>query len=259
METRSCFIVIEDDGFICSEYREKTKSRDNLYLIDTTGNAKDGLKMVLEYDPDAVVLDIELNDGEGTGITFLEDLKAACPGRKPLILVVTNITSSFLHNLIRAKGGDMIITKTKSDYNIDFVLDTLESLASRTAIENNRRMAATQAIAKAEFEKKRKNRIINEMELLGVKPNVKGFKYLCDAIELYCDGQTDKLAQIIADKYRVSADSADKAMRHAIITAWNRDKENFMNRYSGYIDKELGLPHLMSLIAHYAEKIQKDV
>lgn len=257
MDRRS-FIVIEDEAYICKEYREKAKERENLYLIDTTDSADKGIQLVHEYTPDAVILDIELNSGHGSGFSFLEGLKATCAEKKPLILVVTNITSTVVHTRIRELGGDLIMTKNKPDYNIDSVLDILEALASPTAIDNARRTEAAQALAKAEYKKKRKIRIINEMELIGVKPNVKGFKYLCDAIELYCDGQTDKLAQSIANTYHVTADSADKAMRHAITTAWNRDQENFLNRYTAYIDKEQGLPLLMEFIGFFALKVQKE-
>lgn len=258
MEYRKSFIVIEDEDYICEEYREKVKKRKNLYLIDTTDSASEGVRLVKEYSPDAVVLDIELNNGSGSGISFLEDLKTTCPGKKPLIIVATNITSYMLHSRIRELGGDLVITKTKPDYDIDSVLELLEVLASSASLDNSRRTEAAQAIAKAEQKKKQKDRITKEMELIGVKPNVKGFKYLCDAIELYCNGQTDKLAQSVANTYHVTADSVDKAMRHAITTAWNRDQENFLNRYTAYIGKEQGLPLLMEFIGFFALKVQKE-
>lgn len=258
MESRRSFIVIEDENYICEQYREKVREREGLYLINTTNSAEEGIKLVQEYTPDAVILDIELNSGGGSGFSFLEALKATCSGKKPLILVVTNVISTVIHTRIRELGGDLIMTKNKPDYNIDSVLDMLEVLASSTAIANSRQVEQAQAIAKAEQLKKRKDRIINEMELIGIKSNAKGFKYLCDAIELYCDGHTDKLPQLIAKKYHVSSDSVDKAMRHAISAAWDRDRDNFLNRYTGFIGKDQGLPLLMGFISFYAIKVGKE-
>lgn len=259
METRTSFIVVEDEDYICEEYRTKAKKREGLFLLETTKDALEAIKLVCEYTPDAVVLDIELNTGTGSGIDFLKGLKAIGNDKKPLILVVTNITSSMTHHRVHALGGDLIITKNKPDYSVDFVLDTLESLASPASINNSRQTEAAKAIAKAEYAKKRKTRIITELELVGVKPNLKGFPYLCDAIGLYCDNQTENTSKIIADKYGVTPDSVEKAMRHAISSAWHRDRDIFLERYTGYVDPDSGLPLMLEFISHYALKINTEL
>lgn len=259
MEIRKSFIVVEDEEPICEEYRTKAKERKSLFLLDTTNDSLNAVKLVCEYTPDAVVLDIELNKGSGTGIEFLENLKAVEADKKPLILVVTNITSTMVHHRIHELGGDLIITKDKPDYSVDFVLNTLESLASPASINNSRQAEAAKAIAKAEYTKKRKNRIAAELELIGIRPNLKGFTYLCDAIELTCDGHPDSVSRIIAEEYNVTADSADKAMRNAITSAWNRDRDNFLMRYTAYINKERGLPTMMEFISYYARKVDKEL
>lgn len=259
MEIRKSFIVIEDEEYICEEYRNKAKEREGLFLLDTTNDALQGVKLVCEYTPDAVVLDIELNKGGGSGFDFLEGLKSISIDRKPLILVATNIISSMVHHRIHDMGGDLIITKDKPDYSVDFVLNTLESLVSPAAINNTRQAEAAKAIAKAEYAKKRTDRIITELELVGIRSNLKGFTYLCDAIELYCDNETENTGKIIAERYGVTPDSVEKAMRHAIVSAWNRDRDNFLERYTSYISKDRGLPSSMEFVSYYARKINREL
>lgn len=259
METRKSFIVVEDEQSICEEYRAKARERESLYLLETTNDALNAVKLVNELTPNAVILDIELNKGHGSGIDFLEGLKAIGTDRKPLILVVTNITSPLTHHRIHALDGDLIITKDKPDYSVDYVLNTLESLASSASINSNRQTEAAKAIAKAEYAKKRKDRIISELELIGIRSHLKGFTYLIEAIEMTCDESEENISRSIGDKYGKSADSVDKAMRNAIIGAWNKDRDNFLERYTAYINKDRGLPSLMEFISFYVRKINREL
>ena len=259
METRISFIVVEDEISICEEYRTEANDREGLFLLETTNDALDAVKLVNDLVPDAVILDIELNKGHGSGIDFLEGIKAIGNDKKPLILVVTNITSPLTHHRIHALGGDLIITKDKPDYSVNYVLNTLESLASTASINSNRQVEAAKAIAKAEYTKKRRDRIITELELIGIRSHLKGFTYLIEAIEMTCDENTDNVSRSIGDKYGKSADSVDKAMRNAIISAWNKDRDNFLERYTAYISKDRGLPSLMEFIGYYVRKINREL
>lgn len=260
MEMKKCFIVVDDENYIRKQYQTEVADFSDLYLIDTTANAEEAVKLVRDYTPDAVILDIELNDGSGSGISFLEDLKNLSPDTKPLILVVTNITSSLIHERIHELGGDFIITKNKPDYSVAGVLSTLSSLISTSAITHNRQTEASKAIAQAEYATRRKDMIVKELDLLGFKPSLKGTQYLRDAIELNLDTRVNNVNEVLAKKYAVTADSVDKAMRHAINTTWQTAQvKTLLAHYTAYVDPKRGTPTATEFIFHYVDKIKRSL
>ena len=47
--------------------------------------------------PDAIILDIELNNGEGSGLQVLEQIKELDLDIKPVIVITTNISSKTVY------------------------------------------------------------------------------------------------------------------------------------------------------------------
>ncbi len=72
------------------------------------------------------------------------------------------------------------------------------------------------------------SKIIDYLEELSIRPSVKGYRYLLRAIELvyldndYLNNITKKLYPTIAEDFNTNAQCVDRAMRHAISTAWQR-------------------------------------
>lgn len=256
---KKSFIVVEDEEYICKQYRSQVKDHENLYLIDTTNNAPDALKMVMDFTPDAVVLDIELNQGNGDGFSFLDDLREICVGKKPLILVVTNLISSYIHNRIHEKGGDYIITKSKPDYSVELVLNTIDSLVSVTSLDKSRQAELAKVMAKQEYSLRLKKKIAIEMDTVGMKPSLKGARYIKEAIEINVEERGDNTKALLAEKYSVTADSIEKAMRHAIEVTWKNDPEILLFHYTAPIDPKRGAPSPTEFIYYYVDKIKREL
>ena len=259
METKKTFIVVEDEDYICDQYRLQVEDHDNLYLIGTTNNAPDAVGMVKEFTPDAVVLDIELNQGNGDGFSFLDDVRESCIGKKPLIIVVTNLVSSLIHSRIHEKGGDYIITKSKPDYSIELVLNTIDSLVSVDSLDKSRQAELAKTIAKQEYAMRLKKKISVEMEKLGMKPSLKGAGYLKEAIEMNVEKRRENTKAELAKKYSVTADSVEKAMRHAIESTWNNDPEILLFHYTAPIDPKRGSPSPAEFVFHYVDIIKREL
>nr|WP_316621236.1 sporulation initiation factor Spo0A C-terminal domain-containing protein [uncultured Ruminococcus sp.] len=259
MEMKKTFIVVEDEEYICDQYRLQVEDHENLYLIGTTNNAPDAVDMVKEYTPDAVVLDIELNQGNGDGFTFLDDIKETCVGKKPLIIVVTNLISSLIHSRIHEKGGDYIITKSKPDYSVEMVLNTIDSLVSVDSLDKSRQAELAKIMAKQEYSMRLKKKIAVEMEKLGMKPSLKGARYLKDAIEMNVEKRRDNTKAELSEKYSVTADSIEKAMRHAIEVTWNNDPAILLFHYTSPIDPKRGSPSPSEFVFHYVDKIKREL
>ena len=260
MEMKKSFIVVEDEEYICEQYRSQVKEHKNLYLIDTTNNAPDALKLVMDYTPDAVVLDIELNQGgNGDGFSFLDALNETCTGKRPLIVVVTNLISSYIHNRIHEKGGDYIITKSKPDYSVKLVLNTIDSLVSVSSLDKSRQAELAKVMAKQEYSMRLQKKIAIEMDTIGMKPSLKGARYIKEAIEMNAEERRDNTKALLAEKYSVTADSIEKAMRHAIEVTWKNDPEILLLYYTAPIDPKRGSPSPTEFIYYYVDKIKREL
>lgn len=74
---------------------------------------------------------------------------------------------------------------------------------------------------------------------LGMKPNLKGFNYLKEAVYLHSDIiYTNKrfthIYAVIAEKYGVSASSVERAVRISIESAWLGDNLNLSHDLFGF-------------------------
>lgn len=66
-------LLVEDDEIECAIYKEIIKNKEDIKLVDSTNSSKEAIKYVKNYKPDAVILDLELTNGEGSGFEFIED------------------------------------------------------------------------------------------------------------------------------------------------------------------------------------------
>ncbi|MBQ3265294.1 MAG: response regulator [Ruminococcus sp.] len=259
MEMKKSFIVVEDEEYICKQYRSQVKEHENLYLIDTTNNAPDAVKLVREFSPDAVVLDIELNQGNGDGFSFLDAVRETCVENKPLIIVVTNLISSYIHKRIHEKGGDYIITKSKPDYSVKLVLNTIDTLVAASSLDKSRQAELAKVMAKQEYAMRLKKKIAAEMNLIGMKPSLKGTGYIKDAIEMNVEKRRNNTKELLAEKYSVTADSVEKAMRHAIEVTWKNDPDILFLYYKAPIDLRRGAPSPTEFVFYYVDKIKREL
>ena len=100
---------------------------------------------------------------------------------------------------------------------------------------------------------------------IGISPNLKGYIYLKSAIKdvirnhflLY--GLTKKLYPMIAQDYDANGMTVERAMRHAIESAWNRGREEYIKSVFG-VRSYVGIekPTTGEFIALVAEKLIED-
>ena len=107
-------LLVEDDPADCREMLEAIDDNaDDFYPIGVTNSADKAFDYIMEYHPDAVILDLELSLGSGNGLDVLTRLKAENLSRPPFILVTTNSVSTLTHKASRDFGADFIMTKSQ--------------------------------------------------------------------------------------------------------------------------------------------------
>lgn len=167
-------LLIEDDPNECATMTQEIDNNiDDFELVGVTNNAEKAYEYIVKDLPDAIILDLELNQGGGNGLSLLERMQAAGISNKPFVLITTNNISTITHQIARELGADFIITKNQTNYSAKMVLDFLKT--TKSVILNKKANANTQISESPTLKEKRiKQTINNELLKIGVSPKTRG-------------------------------------------------------------------------------------
>ena len=251
-------LLIEDDEYEVNTFNEYVKSREDVQIVKSTNSSSEGIEFAKQYIPDAIILDLELHHGEGSGLSFLEEMKKTNLDFKPLIVVTTNVSSDIIYNHIRKEGVDFIFYKKQSDYSPEIVINSIISL--RDTFSKSKGKIITTSETPIEYEERIKQKINNELDLIGISNHLKGRKYMFDAIFYLLDNTNNSstVFSYLSSKYKIGNSSISRAMQTAINYAWRISSvEDLMAHYKARINYETGVPTPTEFIYYYAEKIRK--
>lgn len=254
-------LLIEDDEYEVKDFKDYEINRDDFKIIKTTNSSKEGIEALKTYMPEGVILDLELNNGEGSGLEFLEEMNEIEIDLKPIIIVTTNVASDIVYNHIRKLGADFIFYKKKNDYNVQSVIKSMVSLRKTLYATKLNKLART---TNMETPKEQENRIIEkietELDLIGISHNYRGRKYLLDAIYYMIEQEKDgdSVFAHLSAEYKTGISSISRAMQTAINHAWKVTPiEDLLIHYKARINPEKGVPTPTEFICYYKEKVRK--
>ena len=256
MDRPLTILLLEDDPEACREITAEVEKFDELKLVSVNNQMETALKYVSSNPPDAIILDLELHKGSGNGLAFLQHLRNLDLPTLPYVLVTTNNMDPITHEHARQMGAGFIMAKRQSDYSAESVVQFLSSI--KGAIQNSRQIRAAVAAAESPAEKEawRKNQVIAELNHVGISPSAVGRNYLIDAILLVINGQTEKIANTIGERYSKTESSVHRAMETAIDKAWKKAHiEDLLQHYTARISSARGVPTVLEFVFYYAEKV----
>ena len=258
MEKPLTVLLVEDDQEECMKFIRLIDSTDEVSLVGVTNNDTKALEYVKDRLPDAVILDLELHKGKGTGVAFLEELKKMRLMSPPYILVTTHNISRITHERVRQEGADFIMVKSQEGYSASIAIEFLQSL-KKTIQESRRKKLNDDGPNEAtpyDLRKRQEVRVITEIDLIGISPKALGRSYLIDAIMYRIEGQSGQIS-IIADNNKKSQASVERAMQNAINRAWSTmHPDDLLTHYTSRIHSEKGVPTVTEFICHYANKMK---
>ena len=252
-------LLIEDDENECAIYKNIIESKSNIILVAITNSSTEAIKYVNKYQPDGIILDLELNNGEGSGFEFIEKMKNLALNKLPKIVVTTNIYSDSVYNYLHKNKIDFIFYKNQDNYSHDNVLNTLLLLKE---YDSSNKVVITKINESEEEVDKLSDLINKELDLIGVAAHLKGRKYLFDAIYFIIknDNEYDRVyvIQYLVAKYKRSNSTISRAMQNSILHAWRISSlEDLSALYTARINYETGVPTPTEFIYYYADKIKK--
>lgn len=258
-------LLIEDDEYECAKFKSYIETLDNVKLVGVTSSSDKGIEYFKTYLPEAIVLDIELHKGQGSGIEFIEQVKKLITEFRPIIVVTTNASSSILYDKLHEEGVDLIFYKKQTDYSPKLIISSLLSLRKTLhKFHNVDKNTQSYIESPADYEAKVSKRINTELDLIGVSSHLKGRKYIHDAIMYLIKEEDVKTGETpfnyLANIHKKSASNVSRVMQTAINNAWkNTAPEDLEMYYTAKVNYNTGVPSPTELIYHYKEKIKREI
>jgi len=231
MEDRINIIVLEDNEVTRTELKSYIQLHPKFELYGETGSEKEGLKLLKKQKVDVVILDLELD--EGNGIRFAEQMRNL-PIRQPFVVITTNNCSTSIQQYLRCELKiDFIFQKTNTSYSPEQILNMIEKVYKFHGSPNPKLIDEKEIL---------KKRIRKELYNIGFTTNYIGTEYLTTALLIifkYPDASlqvTKTLYPEIAKQYNTNSTNVEKSIRIAIEQTWNN-------------------ANLMALIKHYPYEV----
>lgn len=252
-------LLIEDDNRECEKFKKIAKKKENIEFIGITNSAIEGIKIIKNNVPEGIILDLELNAGQGNGFEFLEKLKEMKLKMCPKIVVTTNIYSDSVYDYLHENKVDFIFYKKQDSYSVENVINTLLLLKGYMSNSNVQELQDDDTGDEIILEK-----INKELDLIGISAHLQGRKYLCDAILYLLSQESDdgriSINQYLVSKYKKASSTISRAMQNAILHAWRISSiEDLETYYKAKINYETGVPTPTEFIYYYVDKIKKEL
>lgn len=250
-------LVVDDNRRIVSILKDAIEKEEELEVIGTADDGEDALQQIQAKKPDVVLLDLIMPKIDG--LEVMERMKHPDFPHHPEVIVVSAVSQENVTEHAFELGAAYYILKP---FNTNVVMNRVKAVGLagesgsnviNTVFENHHRKPETSLEADV-------TQMIHE---IGVPAHIKGYQYLRDAIIMSVNDVemlgsiTKRLYPTIAAKYKTTSSRVERAIRHAIETAWSRGKMDTIEELFGYtVSDRKGKPTNSEFVALIADKIR---
>ena len=251
-------LIIEDDVNDCNNFIKSAKNREDIDIVAITDSDMEALSLIKAKNPEGIVLDLELNNsktGNTDSIDFMTKLKDIHLEYSPVVIVTTHINSKRIYDILHRDGVDLILYKDQPKYSSEYVLNKFISLRKNTI--------KVQTTISQEIKKNENtisDLIYHELDLVGISANMKGRKYVHDAILYLIENENSNInvIQYLTKLYKKPGSTITNGIQNAIIHGWRVSPvEDLTTYYTAKVNYETGIPTPMEFIYYYVDKIKK--
>ncbi|MBE7035199.1 MAG: sporulation transcription factor Spo0A [Ruminococcaceae bacterium] len=264
-------VVIDDHESVCQSFRKSINETEDMETVGTAHNGEDGLNLIIEKEPDVVILDVIMPKMDG--LELLERLQETNLAKKPLCIVVSAVSHDHIAAKAMQLGARYYLVKPLASN--DILIKRIRQIAEMYAEGNAstcKRLGLAEGFALTDnhtinaplFADNNLEAIITDViHEIGVPAHIKGYHYLREAISLcihdreFINSITKLLYPTVARNYQTTSSRVERAIRHAIEVAWSRGREEILNGIFGYtIDTNKGKPTNGEFIAMISDSIR---
>lgn len=211
--------------------------------IEQCNDGEAAIALINEFEPHIVVVDQEIKYSDGLSILQYiaeQELETA-------IIFTSSCTSEILFRKADMLGSKFIITKPTQ---VEVIAQRIEDIYEIVGFDKAEDETIEEYALDEEYELEEDPlELIDEIGLennigkillgFGIRPNLKGYKYLKAAILMtvmnpdVTNTMTKELYPMLAQKYHTSSTSIEKDMRHAIGLGWSSSHSKYKEAYFG--------------------------
>ena len=241
-------LILEGNEGFARELEEACAERESCEVVGRTGDGAEGIELIRNVHPDAVVMILFLKNLDG--FTVMEETKGE--EKRPEFVVMGNYADDKIINRAIALGARYYLMKPISAEVVRERVTELRTEKDGTTAEGVERRRGGNL----------DERISNIFISIGIPPHIKGYQYLREGIKMAVEDPhiinnvTKGLYPIIGERFQTTASKVERAIRHAIEVAWNRGRIEAVNAIFGarvYLGTEK--PTNSEFIALVADKL----
>ncbi len=254
-------IVVADDNSefngLVSEYLE---GEDGFKVVGSAHNGNEALDLLQQHNPDVLVLDIIMPHLDGIGV--LEKIPELSLEKQPCIVMLT----AFGHENITKRAVELgasyyLLKPLKLEVLAERIRLMSENIALQPPRQANKIKPKTKPPVKRSLYPEEE--VTDMLHEIGIPAHIKGHLYLREAImavieEIELLGSiTKELYPRIAKNHDTTNSRVERAIRHAIEVAWQRNNIDVIKTFFGYtINTQKGRPTNSEFIAMVADRIR---
>ena len=224
--------IADDNERIIHMLGNMINNDSELELVGQADNGKDIYDIILEKQPDVVLLDIIMPKEDG--LTVMERVhKDASVKKQPVFIVVSAVSQERITEDAFNLGAYYYILKP---FDNDMILKRIKTLKRGLypAIQKHGDKLIAGQTPKM-LERNLEMDVTNVIHEIGVPAHIKGYQYLRDAIIMSVNDMemlnsiTKILYPTIAKKHQTTPSRVERAIRHAITTTFQYGNKEFIN------------------------------
>ena len=235
-EQGKCKVLLADrDGFYLQRLKRCLERKGDMLVQGMTDNGPILLDLVKEMQPDVILMDILL--GERDGFWVLESLKKE--GISCICIMISAIDSDKLVRQAISLGAEYYMAKPiQGELLLERIHQLLEQETAHIPREEEEPAVDTNPFLNLEGE------ISVLLSRMGISASIKGYHFIRKAVILAVEdaevlvGITKGLYPDIAKMYKTSASKVERAIRHAIESAWKKNGPQVYFEAAGYVPSE---------------------
>lgn len=222
-------------------------------IEDYAFDGRQAFELTMQYEPDLLIIDLIMPVLDGFAV--IEELSKNNYEGKTKVVMTTAVNIDFILKKAESYGIDYIFLKPfEKDVFKKRITELMEFEASSTKVFGNILRTNPSDV------------VTNHIKAIGITANIRGYHYLREAILLVHENfdlmsrLTTSLYVSVAEKYNSTPQRVERAMRHAIETAWNKGNIEVLEDFFGYTILETkGKPTNGEFIAMLADKLNTEL
>ena len=244
-------ILADDNSDMLQQMNEFLATSDDYQVVDMVTSGDVLVERILELMPDIVIFNNLLPRLDGLGV--VAKINESKLKKRPIFFMVSSFVNDTLAAEANAIGISYFLAKPFSPETLISRLDMITNSPSSKPVDEGRRSLLARAVTN----------IIHEV---GVPAHIKGYHYVREAIMMAVEDMdilnaiTKILYPSVAKKFETTPSRVERAIRHAIETAWNRGDLDTLNNFFGYtVSNTKGKPTNSEFIAMIADKLSLEL